>query len=98
MHKYATIKNALSIFSIQTGLGDDAARMALIQSLARPEWRHALRQELEQILIEEAPPWIELVVNADYELDEPEDEQAARAIVLRHLWDDAFPERPRPFE
>ena len=61
MHKYRTVRNALSIFSVQTGLDEVSARQALQDSLGRPAWRASLERELEALMADERQSRIDLV-------------------------------------
>ena len=94
---YPTIRNALSIFSIQTGLDESAARRALRDSLENPAWRSSLHVELEPLIADERQSRIELIANEVYEVDEADDEDEAWEIIVELLWPDVFPDRARPF-
>lgn len=96
MHDYDTIRNALMIFSTQTDLSHEAAERALQQCLQHPAWKQRLQEELESLLADPRPPWLDLISNDAYEVDEPEDAEDARAMVLELLWAAAFPGRTIP--
>lgn len=93
---YPTIRSAMLIFGIEVGLGNDEAGAAVLQNLQNQDWRDSLEAELEALLIDPTPPWRELIENEEYEVDEPEDANQARAILLDLLWPLVFPGRPLP--
>lgn len=87
----------MELFSVQIGLEDDAAKGVLARSLKPAGQRELLQNELRRLLDDKAAPWVDLVANSEYELDEPEDAEEARSIILDALWDTVFPGEPRPY-
>lgn len=86
MSDYPTIRGILSsIFSVQTGLNDDATRAMYQRAFAvNPE----LRAEVHQIFLDEDVNWCELLFNCEYEVYEADSEaeakEVARGLLMTH--------------
>jgi hypothetical protein len=86
MDEYPQIRHALStIFSIGTGLPDDAAMAVFKRSLADGNLRHELEQELESAFASPSTPWRNLLSNEEYEVFEAETDTEARNFIAETL-------------
>ncbi|WP_143392776.1 hypothetical protein [Fimbriiglobus ruber] len=97
MIAYPKIRNILeAIFSIETGLSDDAQSAMLQRSLRNPEWRIAFQNELLSAATNPQTSWQELLSNDKYEVTDTDSELDARAIAMSLLWKTTFPDEPIP--
>ena len=83
MNRYPAIRNILSsLFSVQTGLDEDAIRTAYQRALTTdPE----LFAEVQKVLVDEEVNWCELLFNKEYEVYEAETANEAKAIGCKLL-------------
>jgi hypothetical protein len=97
MIDYPKIRNILSaVFSISTGLSDDAQSAMLRRSLSNPEWRTSFQKELQAAATNPQTSWVELLSNEKYEVVDADSEEEARAIAMSLLWSTTFPDDPIP--
>lgn len=81
MRAVSRVREVLLLFSVNVGLDDAVAQGYLERMLSIPGRREEIRRELTD-LEESGGPWIDLLANEDYDVDDPESEEEARAIVL----------------
>jgi len=93
---YKHVRHALSTFCIQDGFSREFADEIVEESLRNVRNRRRLQQEMIELLADPEVSWTELLVNDEYEVEEPNDEADAREIVLELLWPSVFPDRPLP--
>lgn len=94
MNSYPKVRKALEMFSIQLGLDLESAREMLRRSLENPIWKEQLERELLSLVEDAKAPWIELLINQAYEVEEPDTQEDAKEIVLEILWEEVFSEPP----
>jgi len=85
MKEYPALRNILSsLFSVQTGLDDESARLAFLRAI---ESDQELESEISSALIDAGIRWKEMLFNEEYEVFEAETENEARAYaaeILKH--------------
>lgn len=97
MGEYPKLQNTLgAVFSVTTGLSDDAQRRMLERALQQPEWREEFQNELRAAMTDEGTSWMELLANERYEVYEADSEVDARRIAVSLLWESTFPNEPAP--
>jgi hypothetical protein len=97
MDQYPQLRNTLgTVFSVTTGLSDDAQRRMLEQVLQQPEWRKAFQEELRTAMTDSQTSWVDLLANERYEVYEADSEEDARRIAVSLLWETTFPGQSLP--
>ena len=97
MVEFPQLRNVLgAMFSVTTGLSDDAQRRMLERALRQPEWRGAFQNELRTAMTDKQTSWVELLANESYEVYEADSDADARKIAVSLLWEPTFPSDPVP--
>ena len=96
MRKYEYLENALDLFSVELGVGTEAAKQMLADSLKIAEYRSGLQRDLLGIMTDSSIDWRALLENENRTVAAPESDAQGRLVVLDLLWDQVFPGRPRP--
>jgi hypothetical protein len=97
MAEYPTLRSVLGgMFSIQTGLSDDAQKRMLKRSLQNTQWREDFQTELRAAATNRQTSWMELLANDKYEVCDAESEEEARRIAISLLWATTFPGQDIP--
>ncbi|MEM7232321.1 MAG: hypothetical protein AAF517_09115 [Planctomycetota bacterium] len=82
---YPAIREILSaVFSVQTGLSDDAA-LAMYRRARESD--QGLELELENVFKDGEVSWREMLFNSEYEVYETDSENEARAVAMELLLD-----------
>lgn len=83
---YPAIRNILSsIFSVQTGLDDDAAKSAYKRAFSADP---TLRAEVAKLFLDGTVDWRELLCNSDYEVGDFDSDEEARRCAHELLVED----------
>ncbi|WP_417763006.1 hypothetical protein [Shewanella sp.] len=86
MPNYPTVRQLLSLFSVDVGLEEAAAHGALINWLSEQQRRQQLSDELQALLQDSSISLVELLDNPDFVVYPADDEQDARQYILATLW------------
>ncbi|MEF9672753.1 hypothetical protein QNM99_12620 [Pseudomonas sp. PCH446] len=97
MRNYLSLRNLLgSIFSVDVGLKESDALVVLDCVLSDEFQRKDIEYELCQIFKDRSVSWVELLDNESYVVYPADDEEDAKAYVVKILWDRVFPNTLAP--
>lgn len=97
MNNFPEIEYILStVFSIETGLPDDAAIAFFQRILQNHDLKRRLEQELIRAFSSSKTPWKMLLSNDRYEVFEAETDDEARNFIAKMLWEYTFPGKVIP--
>lgn len=97
MNKYPCLKNILPIYSANTGLDDDVLDEMLINSHTS-DALHVIKQELQDILIDENISLVEFLDMDGLEVYPAEDENDARWFIVDRIWNVLFPDEKKTLQ
>ncbi len=86
MPNYPTVRQLLSLFSVDVGLEEAAAKAALINWLSEQQRRQQLSSELQALMQDNEISLVELLDNSEFVVYPADDEQDARQYILETLW------------
>ncbi len=86
MPNYPTVRQLLSLFSVDVGLEEAAAKAALINWLSEQQRRQQLSSELQALMQDNEISLVELLDNSEFVVYPADDEQDARQYILATLW------------
>jgi len=97
VQNYLSIRNLLeSIFSVDVGLEESDALVVLGRVLGDEFQRGEIEKELCQLFRDRYVSWMELLDNESYVVYPADDEDDAKAYMVKILWDRVFPNTPVP--